>query len=159
MSRSFVHENVYYSLMAVFGSAYYNSVWHDRLKENQVGQIIEILFVFFPYVVLRPIFPVTRFKDAGKTQHGRSKKNEYFYTVATRMVKFFYLWAKYFLGFYINFMVFLGLTTPKEWQLIRGMYLLNVGTVSIAIFLHTLRFKKVLPPKLTFSVYLLQIYA
>lgn len=63
------------------------------------------------------------------------------------------------------------------------MYLLNLGTISkyflasyngdirlglclltqllvpgIAIFLHTLRFKKVLPPKLTFSVYLLQIY-
>ena len=43
-------------------------------------------------------------------------------------------------------------------KFIRGLFLLNVGTVSIFIFLHTLRFKKVLSPKLTFSLYLVHIY-
>ena len=43
-------------------------------------------------------------------------------------------------------------------KFIRGLFLLNVGTVSIAVFLHTLRFKKVLPPKLAFGFYLTQIY-
>ena len=38
------------------------------------------------------------------------------------------------------------------------MILLNAGTVSLSVLLHTLRFKKVLPPLLTMSVYLVQIY-
>lgn len=46
----------------------------------------------------------------------------------------------------------------EDIKFIRGLYLLNLGTVSIAVFLHTLRFKKVLPPKLAFSIYLVQIY-
>jgi hypothetical protein len=40
-----------------------------------------------------------------------------------------------------------------------GLLLLNIGTVSLALFLHTLCFKKVLPGRFTFSIYLLQIYA
>jgi len=44
-------------------------------------------------------------------------------------------------------------------KFIRGLFLLNGGTVSIAVFLHTLRFKKVLAPRLMFSLYLAQIYA
>jgi hypothetical protein len=75
------------------------------------------------------------------------------------MVKFFYLWAKYFLGFFVNFMVFLDILKEDEWKFLHGMFLLNLGTVSISIFLHTLRFKKVLPARLTMTLYLMQIYA
>jgi hypothetical protein len=158
-SRNFIHENVYYTMMAVFGSVYYNSEWRGKLQSGFLGQFVEILFVFCPYVAFRPFFPVTHFSAAGTGRNGRSQKNEWFYTVGTKMVKIFYLWAKYFLGFYINFMVYLNLPTPNHWKVLHGMYLLNLGTVSIAIFLHTLRFKKILPAKLTFSIYLLQIYA
>ena len=159
MSRNFVHENVFYTIMAVFGSVYYNEGWRTQLQQDTLGQFVEILFVFFPYVALRPFFPVTHFSKAGTTRNGRSKQNQKFYDIGTKMVKFFYLWAKYFLGFFINFLVHLDLVTPQQWKVLHGMYLLNLGTVSIAIFLHTLRFRKILPPKLTFSIYLLQIYA
>lgn len=84
--------------------------------------------------------------------------NQRFYEIGTNMVKIFYLWAKYFLGFFINFLVHLDLVKDDEWQVIRGLFLLNLGTVSLAVFLHTLRFKKVLPAKFTFSLYLAQIY-
>ena len=145
--------------MAVFGSMYYNDAWRGSMKADPLGQAVESLFVFFPYVLLRPAFPTTRFADAGNSRLGRTKQNDTFYRIGTKMVKIFYLWAKYFLGFYINFLVFLELPTPRQWRFLHGMYLLNLGTVSIAIFLHTLRFKKILPPRLTFSIYLLQIYA
>lgn len=75
------------------------------------------------------------------------------------MIKIFYLWAKYFLGFHINFMTYLGIIKPENFMFVRGLYLLNAGTVSIGVFLHTLRFKKILPPEFTFSFYLCQIYA
>jgi hypothetical protein len=147
-------------MTVVFGSIYYNDAWRKKLQSAIPGQIIEIIFVLFPYILFWPFFLITQFSKARTNLQGRSTKNEAFYCIGTKMVKFFYLWAKYFLGFYINFMVYLGLLTQKEWKFVHGMYLLNLlGTISIAIFLHTLRFKKVLPPRLTFSIYLLQIYA
>ena len=81
------------------------------------------------------------------------------------------------MGFYINFLVFLNnrnfhhsqqeekevrgakeILSHGDLKFIRGLFLLNAGTISISVFLHTLRFKKVLPPKVTFSFYLIQIY-
>lgn len=159
LSRNFVHENAFYQLMVVFGSLYYNDGVRTSLRTSTAGRILEGIFVFWPYIVLRPWFPTTRFKDAGKSRAGRSEKNFQWYAYATTLVKIFYLWAKYFLGFFINFVVYLGVATEDNMRFIRGLYLLNCGTVSIAVFLHTLRFKKVLPPRLMFSLYLLQIYA
>lgn len=129
------------------------------LQSHKIGKGLEIIFVFLPYVAIRPFFPVTRFRDAGTNKNGRSNKLRYFYEIGTYLVKFFYLWGKYFLGFFINWLVFLGIPSDDDMVIIHGLYLLNVGTVSIAVFLHTLRFKKVLPPQLTFTFYLGQIYA
>lgn len=148
-----------------------------------ISTTVEYLFIFYPYVVLRPFFPTTRFVNAGTGASGRTKVNEKFYQIGTTAIKIFYLWAKYFLGFYINFLLFINsrdssdvgggsgssvnqleshnsgeVVTYGDIKFIRGLFLLNVGTVSISIFLHTLRFKKVLPPRLTFGFYLVQIY-
>jgi hypothetical protein len=158
-SRKFVHENIYFSLLCVFGSFFYNEGWRDKLQAHPLGQTIEIVFCFFPYVLIRPFFPTTAFSSAGSGRRSRSTKNEAFYRYGTLAVKFFYLWAKYFLGFFIQFLWMMQKTTPDQSKFVKGMFLLNLGTISIAIFLHTLRFKGVLPAKLTFSLYLMQIYA
>jgi hypothetical protein len=158
-SRTFVHENIYFTLLASWGSVYYNETWRDNLQSNLLGQIMEAMWVFFPYVLVRPFFPTTSFSSAGSGRRSRSERNETFYRYGTLAVKFFYLWAKYFLGFMVNSLWMLKATTPEQSKFLKGMFLLNLGTVSIAIFLHTLRFRKVLPAKLTFSIYLLQIYA
>eukprot|EP00542_Grammatophora_oceanica_P013060 CAMPEP_0194029930 /NCGR_PEP_ID=MMETSP0009_2-20130614/3551_1 /TAXON_ID=210454 /ORGANISM="Grammatophora oceanica, Strain CCMP 410" /LENGTH=435 /DNA_ID=CAMNT_0038669753 /DNA_START=100 /DNA_END=1404 /DNA_ORIENTATION=+ len=159
LSRTFVHENLYFSLLAYVGTGMYNDIIRENLYQTVLGKIIMYTFVFFPYILVRPWFPTTQFSKAGSGTKSRSHTNERFYEIGTTMVKIFYLWAKYFCGFYINFLIFLGLQTESDMKFIRGLFLLNMGTVSIAIFLHTLRFKKVLPPKLTFSLYLAQIYA
>lgn len=159
MSRNFVHENMFFTLFCVFGSVYYNEEHRNQLRTTLPGRVLEFVYVFFPYIIIRLFFPITRFSNAGTTRNGRSDKNQRFYEIATTGVKIFFLWAKYFLGFYVNFLVFLDKMTPKNWQFLHGMFLLNVGTVSLAMFLHTLRFRKVLPAKFTFSLYLVQIYA
>jgi len=159
LSRNFVFENSFYQLLSVFGSVFYNDRLRAQMMSCYLGRCTVILFCFFPYVFVRTWFPITRFKDAGTSMAGRSRVNERFYQIGTAMVKFFYLWAKYFLGFFINWYVYLEKVTPTDMKLIRGLFLLNVGTVSISIFLHTLRFKKILPAKITFSIYLAQIYA
>lgn len=158
LSRSFVHENIFFTVFASFGSIYYNHGAREILRSNLGGRIIEFAYVFWPYIVIRPWYPITRFSNAGQTYKGRTEKNKRFYETATLMVKLFYLWAKYFLGFFMNFSIFLDLVSEEHWRFMSGMLLLNTGTVSLSIFLHTLRFKKVLPAKLTMSIYLAQIY-
>lgn len=158
LSRNFVHENIFFTVMAVFGSIYYNPTTRTALRSNTLGRILEAIYVFWPYILVRPWYPVTRFSNAGQTYKGRTTRNRQFYQIATSMVKFFYLWAKYFLAYFINFSVFLDKIDDSHWPMVQGMLWLNTGTVSLSIFLHTLRFKKVLPPKLTMSVYLVQIY-
>lgn len=159
LSRSFIHENAYFQLLSVFGTLYFNDDCRKALRSTIPGRVLEYVWIFWPYILARPWFPITRFKDAGSNNNGRSTPYQRFYEIGTYMVKIFYLYAKYFLGFYFNFLVFLDLPTENDWKLLRGCLLLNIGTVSIAVFLHTLRFRKVFPGVLTFSIYLGQIYA
>lgn len=159
LSRVFVHENLYFSLLSYVGSTMYNDILRNNIQSNFFSSALQYIFVFWPYIMIRPWYPRTHFSLAGVARAGRSEQNEMFYTVGTMMVKFFYMWAKYYIAFYINHLIFLGSYTDEDIRFIRGMFILNVGTVSIAVFLHTLRFKKVLPPKFTFSIYLAQIYA
>jgi len=158
LSRTFIHENSYFQLLCAFGSFYYIPSAVASLQSTLLGKCVEHLFLFYPYVFIRPWFPITSFKDAGTGNKGRSLKNQRFYEMSTTAIKIFYLWSKYFLAFYINFLCFLNLTSEEDMKFIRGLFLLNVGTVSLGIFLHTLRFRKVLPPQVTMSVYLVQIY-
>jgi len=128
-----------------------------------VCNAVEALFVFLPYVVLRPFFPTTRLGEAignqkNKTNH-TTKGNVGFYKYGTLLIKVFYVWAKHFMGFHINYLRYLGLIAPAEMKWVRGLWLLNSGTVSIAVFLHTMRFKKLLPPRITFSLYVAMAYA
>ena len=159
LSRKFVHENIYFSLLTYVGSTMYNDILRENIQSNVFAGAMQYIFVFLPYIMIRPFFPRTKFSGAGQSRAGRSAKNAQFYTIGTLAVKVFYMWGKYFLGFYTNQLVFLGTYTANDMFFIRGLFLLNAGTISISVFLHTLRFKKVLPPKLTFSIYLAQIYA
>jgi hypothetical protein len=158
LSRVFIHENVYFTAISFLGACLY----HDKVRANMMahplGRIILFVFAYWLYIVVRPFFPRTSFSNAGSSMAGRSKKNQYFYEIGTTLVKIFYLWAKYFLGFYVNWLMYLGIHTEKDALFIRGLFLMNVGTVSISVFLHTLRFKKALPPVVSFSIYLGQIY-
>lgn len=85
--------------------------------------------------------------------------NKKFYYYGTIAIKLFYIWGKHFMGFYINYVRFLDDFDDNEMRWIRGLWLINCGTVSQAVFLHTLRFKRLMPPRLAFSLYLVMAYA
>ena len=160
LSRLFVHENIFFQIMSVWGSFLYHDQLRTSLQSHWIGRMLEMIFLFFPYVIVRRFFPTTRFSDAGSSKVGRSKALLKYYDIGTSAVKIFYLWAKYFLNFFINWAIYLNLLQEDHhWRCVRGIFLMNVGTVSISVFLHTLRFKKLLPGPLTFSFYLLQIYS
>lgn len=156
LSRTFIHENTYFATITYLGSCLYHDTIRTQMMAHPLGRIILFIFVYWNYILLRPFFPITSFSNAGDS--GRSERNAQFYRVGTMLVKIFYLWGKYFLGFMLNWVIYLGLATDRDMRFVRGLFLTNVGTMSISVFLHTLRFKKALPPTLTFSIYLMQIY-
>jgi hypothetical protein len=72
-SRKFIHENIFFSLMAVWGSVYLNYQGNmDKLQVNPLGWVVGRIFLFFPYVVVRPFFPTTSFSKGGSGRQSRS---------------------------------------------------------------------------------------
>ena len=92
LSKMFVRENVFYQLQCVFGAFYY--LFKDRMEANIYGQAIVAAFVFYPYTIIRPFFPTTRFDYAQSGQKSgkyRSEENKGFYQRSTTLIRYFYI--------------------------------------------------------------------
>lgn len=176
ISRLFITENLFYQIMCLFGCIYYSEWGYNLLRYGNIsGQIdtagvnsttavaawnvVEVCFVFLPYVIFRPLFPTTRFKTAIANEKNKTEANVRFYRIGTQLIKVFYVWGKHFMGFHLNYLRFLGLLSEQDMKWVRGLWLLNSGTVSVAVFLHTMRFKKLIAPRVTFSCYAAMSYA
>ena len=61
---------------------------------------IEYSFVFLPYIIIRPFFPKTRFRDSLEIENNATTKNTISYLYGTYLTKAFYIWAKHFIGFF-----------------------------------------------------------
>lgn len=161
LSYNFVLENLFYQLCTFFGAVYY--LHKDLVESYWIGQAGVLVFMFFPYTLLRPFFPTTRLSytnSSDKSDRFRSKENKSFYNATSNLIKYFYIWAKHCMGIGFNYLFWLGVVTPADmrtwgWPLL----LLNAGTVSIAVFLHTLRFKKIMSPRLAHMIYVGMAYA
>jgi len=161
LSRAFVQENIFYQLQTAFGAIWY-TLGNQALEQFLLGKIMIIIFVFLPFTVLRPLFPTTRFSTTHKTKGARyrTSENEKFYFTGTELIRYFYLYGKHVMGFGFNYLFWLNRVTfddMKRWGV--PLLLLNTGTVSIAVFLHTLRFKKLMKPTHAFLIYLGMAYA
>ena len=94
MTYPFVIENSFFALLLVFQWLYYDDFFYSLIKRTYA---IEIVFVFFPYV-LRSFWPKTRFRDSLDSTKGKTPKNQFFYKVAINITKLFYIWAKNYIG-------------------------------------------------------------
>ena len=160
VSFDFVAENLYYQILTTFSSLYYYPQFYNALRSNAFGQVIEIIFVFLPYLVIRPFFPKTKLRDAiKKDSEVATDDHKIFFLIANWAIKIFVLGAKHYVGFFTNTVRYLGgLSSAEDEKLLQFMMLANAGTVSISTFLHTLKFKNQLSPKVSMSVYLMFLY-
>eukprot|EP01116_Phalansterium_solitarium_P000668 TRINITY_DN10504_c0_g2_i1.p1 TRINITY_DN10504_c0_g2~~TRINITY_DN10504_c0_g2_i1.p1 ORF type:complete len:322 (-),score=121.87 TRINITY_DN10504_c0_g2_i1:358-1323(-) len=159
MSYSFVKENLFYQLLVLTGAFYYTDKGYLFATGTVLGQILETLFTFLPYVLLRPLFPKTHFREAlGNNTRYSSEGNRGFYYYGVWVIKVFYVSIKH-LGFLIMYIRFINGFDAADQELLLGWVLANAGTVSIAVFLSTLRFKKVMNPRLAYSTYVIMAYA
>jgi len=159
MSYPFIKENFFFASILCFQFLYYN----DRLYPTFVRYAwpLEYCFVFLPYVFRRQfpnVFPKTSFRDsiAGmETPTGEIAKGQRFYWWITWVTKIFYLWAKHYMGLFLNYLRFIKGTNIPAWD-IYSIYLIELAgafATTIAMFLHTLRFKHYLDPRVSLATY------
>jgi hypothetical protein len=161
VSKNFVKENLFYQIITSFSTIYYYPQYYQLLRSNYLGRFIEIVFVFLPYVIIRPFFPKTLLRDAANNgDKVATEDHKLFFKISTFMIKFAVLFGKHYIGFFINTVRFLGgLSSQGEEKLLQLMMLANAGTISISIFLHTLKFKNKLSPKVAHSIYLMLVFS
>jgi hypothetical protein len=149
MSYEFVLENVYFSGLLFFQALYYTfrPLSHWLLP-------VEIVMVFFPYYVIRPFFPKTSFRNSYVNERERSEKNDRMLGLLARGAKTFYVSAKHLNGYFINYLIFLGLLSSEQDRLMHIVFILGGWGTTIAMFLQTLKIRKYIGPKTAVLAYM-----
>ena len=103
LSHTFVKENIFFSGLLFFQCVY----MHDNLRpliQDYIPLVLESSFVFLPYFVFRPFFEKTSFRDSLNVKDkNKTDGNRMFFIVVTYITKAFYIWAKHFIGFFLNY--------------------------------------------------------
>lgn len=151
-----VKENLFFALSITWGNIYYHDFGFNMLRSaGYAGLAMEILWVFFQFEAIRPLFPKTHLKNAfiyrSKTT---TDSNVAFYNAMTWAGKIFYMMSKHMLGFFLQYARFVNGIDEAQLYWIRWWMLMNIGIHNIGTFVHTLRFKKMINPRLGFSIYL-----
>jgi len=164
LSREFVTENIFFQILPIWGTFYFDDdLYRVLFRRNELTPIflvmkfLEIVMIFLPFTLIRPFFPLTRLSDS-YTEKDKSKNNVQFYRIVIIMIKIFYIWSKHFMGFYLWYLRYLNVIGKDDLYWVRHMILSNVGTVSIAMFLHTLRFKYIIGPRIAQVTYVIMAY-
>eukprot|EP01097_Dermamoeba_algensis_P000155 TRINITY_DN1057_c0_g1_i1.p1 TRINITY_DN1057_c0_g1~~TRINITY_DN1057_c0_g1_i1.p1 ORF type:complete len:391 (-),score=102.15 TRINITY_DN1057_c0_g1_i1:89-1261(-) len=150
LSYRFVVENSFFSLILMFQWLYYHDAIYPVIRKLP---IMENCFVFLPYL-FRILWPKTRFRDSLDRKNNKSEKNYLFFFVATWITKIFYVWAKHYIGLFLNYDRFLDRVTDDEKYHIHFTFMAGTFSTTIAMFLHTLKFKRYMDPVLSFVIYM-----
>ncbi|KAH8072338.1 hypothetical protein JL721_3604 [Aureococcus anophagefferens] len=116
------------------------------------------------YTCVAPFFPPARprnsqtsFRDSLRGGDGRkgnvSARNATFFRVQTWVTKVFYVFAKHFIGYFLNYARFLDRLDAAEIRHVHLMLVFSCFATTISMFLHTLKFKGYMGPRTAFLVY------
>jgi len=116
--------------------------------------LVENIFTFLPYA-FRPLWPKTHFRDSLKlSEKNKTNTNRNFYIIVTWITKIFYVWAKHYIGYFLNYVRFLDRVTEEERHHIFLLMTFGAFATTISMFLHTLKFKKHIGPRTSYVVYM-----
>ena len=157
LTYNFVAENQFFSGILLWQCVYMDARARPVLATTYWGNVVEALLVFLPYVALRPFTPKTSFRDSLRGGDGKkgnkSKRNETFFYVETWITKVFYVFAKHFIGYFLNYARFLNRLGPDEVYHIHLMLVFSCFATTISMFLHTLKFRGYMGPRTSFLTY------
>jgi len=158
LSYNFVAENIFFSSILLWQFLYYSPHLYPWFVSTIPGNIIEAFFVFLPYTA-RGLFPKTSFRDSINNDKNKSVTNYTFFYYGTWITKIFYVWAKFFIGFFLNYVRFIDYITTSHQQEMYRLLLFSSFATTISMFLHTLKFKGYIGPKTAFSIYVISYMA
>ena len=151
LTYPFICENLFFSSLLLFQWLYYSDKFYPIIKKYY---LIEWAFVFLPYL-FRPLFPKTSFRDSINNYGGKSDKNRQFFLIMTYITKVFYIWAKHYIGFFLNYVRFFDLVSPDMQYHVYFLLICSAFATTISMFLHTLKFKGYLGPKKAMGIYVI----
>lgn len=146
----FIIENSFFAGLLLFQWLYFDDLFFDFFKDTV---LIESCVVFLPYL-FRDMWPKTRFRDSLESKSGKTVKNQFFYNIAINIARVFYMWAKHYIGYFLNYARFMDRVTPNQTYHIYLLELFSSFATTVAVFLHTLKFKKYMGPRASFLVYM-----
>lgn len=153
LSYNFIQENIYFSGLLMFQWLYMHDTYRGYIQEI-MPVALESSFVFLPYFVYRPFFPKTSFTVARTREKNKSEKNRTFFIVVNWVTKVFYIWAKHYIGYFLNYARFLDRITPSQVEHIYLMLIFSAAATTISMFLHTLKFKRYIGPRTSYIWYM-----
>ena len=157
LTWNFVAENQFFSGILLWQCVYMHDGARDLLASTAAGNVVEAALVFLPYVAIRPFTPKTSFRDSLRGGDGKkgnkTKRNETFFYVQTWVTKIFYVFAKHFIGYFLNYARFLDRLDRGEIYHIHLMLVFSCFATTISMFLHTLKFRGYMGPRTSFLVY------
>jgi len=150
LSYAFISENSFFAMLLLFQWIYYNDKIYSFFRSTVV---FENALVFLPYTA-RFLWPKTRIRDSlENSAKNKTQENRVFFVVVTYITKIFYIWAKHYIGFYLNYVRFLNRISEEEKYHIYLLLIFSAFATTIAVFLHTLKFRGYLNPKVSFLTY------
>ncbi|CAD7954388.1 unnamed protein product [Amoebophrya sp. A120] len=115
--------------------------------------LLEPIFVFFVFYFRSVFWPVSRIRNAVKNAKNKSPENAWSLTASAYAIKVFYLFAKHFVSYFPNYLIFLGRITEEDRYLLYGIQVIGAYACTISIFIHTLKFKNYIGPMTAMVAY------
>ncbi|KAJ1450193.1 hypothetical protein M885DRAFT_621872 [Pelagophyceae sp. CCMP2097] len=156
LSWNFVAENQYFAGILLWQWVYMHPGAYALLAGTKLGNVVEAVFVALPYVAIRPFTPRTHFRDALRDDGARKSTtlaNRRFFHVQTWVTKIFYIFAKHYIGYFLNYLRYLNKLSVGEIRHIYLMLIFSVFATTISMFLHTLKFRGYMGPRTSFFIY------
>ncbi len=152
LSYAFIVENSFFSGLLLFQWLYYSDYFYSFIN-NSI--IIDNLIVFLPYII-RQLWPKTHFRDSLKnSEKNKTTPNKKFYLIVTIITKIFYIWAKHYIGYFLNYARFFDRINPEQTSYIYLLLIFSAFATTISVFLHTLKFKGYIGPRLSYVIYMI----
>jgi len=150
LSYAFITENSFFAMLLLFQWIYYNDKIYSFFRSTIV---FENGLVFLPYMV-RFLWPKTRIRDSlDNSAKNKTQGNHNFFIIVTWITKIFYVWAKHYIGYFLNYVRFLNRISEEEKYHIYLLLIFSAMATTIAVFLHTLKFRGYLNPRISFLIY------
>jgi len=98
-------------------------------------------------------------RDSLNNVKNKTENNKSFFIIGTWVTKVFYVWAKHYIGFFLNYVRFLDRANDEQIYHIYLLLIFSGFATTISMFLHTLKFKRYIGPKTSFTVYVISYLA